>query len=87
VFGLSTGRLKISVSAMERIVEHALGTGFGRCRPFIRSSCDMLTQLLTGPSGGYSANTSCRVMRTTDRVLAVTTPSRLTRRILSTVLI
>jgi hypothetical protein len=39
------------------------------------------------PCGRYSANTSCRVVRTADRVFAVTAPSRLTRRILSTVLI
>jgi hypothetical protein len=51
----------------------------GPARPAIDRKID--------PRACYSANTSCRVVRTADRVLAVTAPSRLTRRILSTDLI
>ena len=40
-----------------------------------------------GATGRYCANTSCRVLRTVDRVLELIVPTRLTRRILSTALI
>jgi hypothetical protein len=64
-----------------------LTSGYGPVSAVHTQPMRYVDPMPSGPRDGYSANTSCRVMRTTDRVLAVTTPSRLTRRILSTVLI
>jgi hypothetical protein len=57
-----------------------------RARPLTASSSRHV-RVSDGGASGYSANTSCRVIRALDRVLALTEPSRLTKLFLSTVLI